>query len=155
MSKIYRNTRLATLRRRYLISCGAAMFMLMLFMFCFFLGFIAMFIYLLKKLDNMARTQSDENAQLRVMLRAMESRLDKLSQIGRINALLQGKFPPDGGLPGESNPDETEDSAGHDPLLHLSFEQPAPLADPIDPGLDLNMNPPKPWELSPVQKDTE
>lgn len=127
------------------------MFLQLVFMFCFFLGSMAMFYYLLKKLDALTQALSDEHAQMRVLLRAMESRLDKLSQMERLSALFQGKFPPDGTLPGEaSSKAEKEEAPGHDPLLHLSFEQPPKLDEPIDPGLDLNLDPPKPWDLPSV-----
>lgn len=96
------------------------MFLLMLFMFFFFLGFVAMFIYILKRLDAQSRALSDEHAQLRVLLRAMESRLDKMAQMEKINSLFQGQMDADGTDMGNTHPDE---SAGHDPLLHLSFDQ--------------------------------
>lgn len=130
-----------------LFAVGVNMYMLMIFMFCFFLGFMAMYWYLLRKIENIARMQSDESAQLRVLMRAMEARLDKMSQMERLNALFQGKLAPDAKLPGEEGA-AADESAGHDPLLHLSFEQPASLSEAIDPGLDLNMDPPKPWELA-------
>lgn len=114
------------------------MFMLMLFMFCFFLGFLAMFIYLLGRLDRQARIMSDEHAQLRVLLRAMESRLEKMAQREKINAMLQGQTEAEAALPGERI---DGDIAGHDPLLHLSFDRPRTLDGNLDPGLTLDLDP--------------
>lgn len=85
------------------------MFSLMLFMFLFLLAFLAMYYYLLKKIDNNYRQLSEEHAQLRVLLRALESRMDKLP--GQDEA--SGEFP---------KPVAEEDPAARDPLLHLSFE---------------------------------
>lgn len=126
------------------------MFALMLFMFLFFLGFLVMFIYLLGKLNRQSKALSDEHAQLRVLLRAMESRLDKMAQMERLNAVLQGKLDSDAILPGESA--NEDDSAGHDPLLHLSFEKPRNIAGDVDPGLSLDLEPGS-WNLGVPQKD--
>lgn len=115
------------------------MFMLMLFMFFFFLGSIAMFMYLLKKLDTLGRALSDEHAQMRVLLRAMESRLDKIAQTEKINALFNANMDTDAGLPGENT--GQDEPAGHDPLLHLSFEKPQNLDGSVDPGLSLDLEP--------------
>lgn len=125
------------------------MFMLMLFMFCFLLAFIAMFFYMLKKMNSIAKIHSDESAQLRVLLRAVEARLDKLAQKDRIDALLKGKIPTE---EGDIPVDIQDNQAGHDPLLHLSFEQPSPLASPINPGLDLSMDESRPWEMPGTHK---
>ncbi len=104
------------------------MFFLMLFMFFFFLGFAVMFYYLVHRIDGQFQVLGEEHAQLRVLLRAVESRLDKL----------------------ESERDDTDqpisvsamaDAAGHDPLLHLSFEEPVNPAAPADPGLELDFAP--------------
>lgn len=130
------------------------MFTIMLFMFCFFLGFVVMFYYLLSRLDNLAKGLSDEHAQLRVLMRAMESRLDKISQVERLNALLQdqaseGKIT----MTQSSVLSEENDTAGHDPLLHLSFDQPRNMDSAL--ARDLDLRPPtKNWdlELLPEQK---
>lgn len=84
------------------------MFNLMIFMFCFFLGIAAMFFYLSRKLDNMARALIDEHAQSRVLLRAMESRLDSLAAPAEKPARAR-----------------REEGPATDPLLHLSFDEPA------------------------------
>lgn len=121
------------------------MFKLMLFMFCFFIGSIAMFIYVLKRMAEHARTLSDEHAQLRVLMRAMESRLDKITHLETINANYQRQMEADGLTPAGM---ETHDiSAGHDPLLHLSFEQ------PHNPEINMGQKlviaqPDKSWDLS-------
>lgn len=126
------------------------MFMLMLFMFCFFLGFVIMFYYLLARLDNQSKALSDEHAQLRVLLRALESRLEKMGQMERYGVLLQNQAAQqDGegitmtqseGVPG------TPDEPGHDPLLHLSFDQPSQIQERI--ARDLELRPPaKNWDL--------
>lgn len=112
------------------------MFALMLFMFFFFLGFVAMFFYTLKRLDEQTRSLSDEHAQLRVLLRALESRLDKMVQIEKINSLFQGQMEAGSAMP--------ENSSGHDPLLHLSFEHPQD----INMGQKLDLKPAaKNWDL--------
>ena len=116
------------------------MFFAMVFMFCFFLGSLAMFLYLLRKLDTMARSLSDEHAQMRVLLRAMESRLDKLAHMEKISAILQGQ------TEASEETSEKDDRPGHDALLHLSFERPQPLDGLVDPGLDLNLEP-QTWEV--------
>lgn len=113
------------------------MFMLMLFMFCFFLGFLAMFFYLLGRLDRQAKMLSDEHAQLRVLLRALESRLDKMVQREKVNAILQGQSEAEAALPGERM---DEEGATQDPLLHLSFDRPRHLDGNLDPGLALDLD---------------
>lgn len=117
---------------------GVGMFLSMLFMFFFFLGSLVMFLYLFRKIDNIAHALSDEHAQIRVLLRAMESRMDKMSHMEKISSILQEQM------------DGQEDRAGHDSLLHLSFEKPAQLNAPVDPGLDLNIEP-QPWEMADQQ----
>lgn len=96
------------------------MFAAMCFMFFFFLGFVVMFYYLLRKLDNQNQLLSDEHAQLRVLLRAMESRLDQMERIGTRDATNAAQ-PATGVFMADI---EENGSAGHDPLLHLSFEEP-------------------------------
>lgn len=120
------------------------MFLLMLFMFFFFLGFVAMFMYLLRRLDNQTKTLADEHAQLRVLLRAMESRLDKLGQMERISSAYQSQLR-DGEMAAAQK--DTSDAAGRDPLLHLSFEKPRGIEGDVDPGLSLDLEPGG-WDLS-------
>lgn len=124
------------------VFAGVLMFMLMLFMFCFFLGFMAMYFYLLKKLDAQSRAMNEEHAQMRVLLRAMESRLDKIAQTQRVSAMLQGNLDPGAVLPGEGG----EEDADSDSLLHLSFEKPQNLDGAVNPGLSLDLEP-APWQI--------
>lgn len=93
------------------------MYSLMIFMFLFFLGFLAAYYYLLKKMDAGFRQLSEECAQIRVLVRAAESRLD--------------------GLTVDAEPATPEkDPSARDPLLHLSFEE-APR-----PEMELRMTAP-------------
>lgn len=105
------------------------MFSLMLFMFLFFLGSIAMFFYVLKKIDDNARQLAEEHAQIRVLVRAVESHLEKLRNCGSDTA-----FP---------KPAQEEDSSDpeYDPLLRLSFDQTTEPEKGFypDPGLNLNL----------------
>lgn len=120
------------------------MFALMLFMFFFFLGFVAMFFYLLKRMDEQARTLGDEHAQLRVLLRAMESRIEKIAHMERLTAMYEQKLEADG--LGQPMPEDGQDVAAHDPLLHLSFEEPHNPEENM--GRKLNLTPPqKNWDL--------
>lgn len=98
------------------------MFSILLFMFFFFLGIIAIFIFIARRVDAHFRSLSEENAQLRVLLRAIESHLD-------------GEDAPCG--PKTEMP---ADDAAKDPLLHLSFEKTAP-GRVNDPALELRFNP--------------
>lgn len=92
------------------------MFSIMLFMFFFFIGLIAMLWLLLRRMDAHFHSLSEEHAQLRVILRALESRL---------NSSL-----PDASDSKHKNDGQTGES-GQDPLLHLSFDKPGdnPLPD--------------------------
>lgn len=102
------------------------MFSIMLFIFLCFFGILAVLFHMLRSQERLFRILRDEHAQMRVLLRAMESRLDA----------LDGTEPqPTGSLP------------AHDPLLRLSFEGPAAnKADSgpaVDPALDLHFDPPQ------------
>ena len=60
------------------------MFSLMLFIFLCFLGMLAVQFYMLRSQERLNRALRDEHAQMRVLLRAMEARLDALGpQTGR------------------------------------------------------------------------
>lgn len=106
------------------------MFSLMLFIFLCFLGMLAVQFYMLRSQERLNRTLREEHAQLRVLLRAVEARLDAL------------------GCPAAPTMAETAvqaTPAAQDPLLHLSFEAPAarqaaPRTPAVDPGLDLHMD---------------
>lgn len=101
------------------------MFSIMLFIFLCFFGILAVLFHMLRSQERLSRILRDEHAQMRVLLRAMESRLDA----------MDGAEPqPTGSLP------------AHDPLLRLSFEDPAAnnvaSGPAVDPALDLHFDPP-------------
>ena len=54
------------------------MFSIMLFIFLCFLGMLAVLFYMLRSQERLCQVLRDEHAQMRVLLRAMESRLDAL-----------------------------------------------------------------------------
>lgn len=120
------------------------MFELMIFMFCFLLASIIMFFYFLKRSDDQYRNLNDEHAQLRVLMRAMESRLENME---KSLASLAGKEA--GTMPSfidDKKQWRKEDGdmagAGHDPLLHLSFEEPAcGVREPMESELDFLPDP--------------
>lgn len=87
---------------------------IMIFLFFFFLGIIGMFWYQGSRLTHQLGELSEEHAQLRVLLRALESRMDNI-------AVLEKARNPQEPLP--SFMQEEEKSPGHDPLLHLSFDK--------------------------------
>ncbi len=102
-----------------------AMFSIMLFIFLCFSGMLAVLYHLLRSQERLCRALRDEHAQLRVLLRAVESRLDR----------LDGSTAP--------RPTPTQAAPADDPLLHLSFEAPRPVQTPVtDPALDLHFDPP-------------
>lgn len=117
------------------------MYALMIFMFCFFLGSLAMFIYSSQKRENLGRALSDEHAQLRVLLRAMESRLDNMEKLLAIQTMPKDAANSAGTADHGSfvavEHSQNQEPAGHDPLLHLSFEDPARKDKHMDGGLDL------------------
>ena len=86
------------------------MFSIMLFIFLCFLGMLAVLFHMLRSQERLCQVLRDEHAQMRVLLRAMESRLDAL----------------DGSAGSEPRPAGT--LPARDPLLHLSFEDPVSSA---------------------------
>ena len=106
----------------------AAMLSLMLFMFLCFLGMLGMFFYMLRSQEKMCQTLRAEHAQTRLLLRALESRLER-NMTG----------------PAEEHPAPSSAAAApsQEPLLHLSFDTPAsaPGRPAVDPGLDLHFDP--------------
>lgn len=80
----------------------------MLFIFFCFLGIIAVQIYSMHRTEQLVHELREQHAQLRVLLRAVEARLDD-------------REPP------ESIEDDEPKSrgAGADPLLHLSLDPPS------------------------------
>lgn len=117
------------------------MYALMIFMFCFFIGSLAMFIYSSQKRENLSRALSDEHAQLRVLLRAMESRLDNMEKLLAIQTMPKDAASSAGMAEHNSfmavEHTQNKEPAGHDPLLHLSFEDPARKDKHTDGSLDL------------------
>lgn len=107
------------------------MFSAMLFMFFCFFGILAMFFYVLWRLEQIAKSLKEENTQLRVLLRALESRMDYLAQI-----CLAEK----GQIPDSSDTRARADMAGIDPLLHLSFDEPwRPVGNNDKAGMDIHL----------------
>lgn len=109
------------------------MFQIMLFIFFCFFGILAMFFYIQWRQEQIARTLKEENTQLRVLLRALESRLDYLAQIclseNGNNREIAGNDPKTRG-----------DLASTDPLLHLSFDEPGESpSSSRNSGLDINL----------------
>lgn len=88
------------------------MFMVMLFLFFFFLGILLLFWYFNHRLARQLQELSEEHAQLRVLLRALESRLEGVAALENVRPTGADKSTPQG-----------EASSGHDPLLHLSFDK--------------------------------
>lgn len=113
------------------------MFSLLVFMFCFFIGSLVMFFYSLKKRESQFKSLSEENAQLRVLLRAMESRLDNME---KYMALCAGFKKPSLSDESEPCPPESQENSTPDPLLHLSFEDPNKNR---DAGLDILLDSPE------------
>lgn len=128
------------------------MFSALLFIFFCFFGILAALFYLFRREEQAWQLLRDEHAQLRVLLRALESRLEYLAavcldpeQARRAEARAaqeagEERAPAAPGAAGASaNP-------GTDPLLRLSFEEPeepapAPGKPATDPALELRFAP--------------
>lgn len=128
------------------------MFSALLFMFFCFFGILAALFYLHKRQEQAWQLLRDEHAQLRVLLRALESRLEYLATVclDPEQARRSGERSGDGGAAGGQAPyapldDTAAGPSGTDPLLRLSFEEPeTPRAageKPRDPGLELRFAP--------------
>ena len=104
------------------------MMSIMFFIFLCFLGISAMLYYVLRCQERHCRMLRDDNAELRVLLRALESRM----------AHLEGDVP----VTAAPQPVVAADTAAEpDSLLHLSFDAPAPEQRAgTDPGLDLHFD---------------
>ncbi|WP_291438894.1 hypothetical protein [Desulfovibrio sp.] len=125
------------------------MFSIMLFIFLCFFGILAVLVYMLRGQERLVTQLRDEHAQLRVLLRAMESRLDHL----------------DGTRPADAEPDDrpladqphsqaapTKNVRGADPLENFSGQTRAARLTPAhegrvadtadDPLLHLSFDPP-------------
>lgn len=110
------------------------MMSIMFFIFLCFLGISAMLYYVLRCQERTCRLLREDNAELRVLLRALESRMAHL----------------EGDMPAPETPRASDLSGGvaaveGDSLLHLSFDAPAQAAAPrrdsgMDPDLELHMD---------------
>lgn len=109
------------------------MLSLMIFVFLCFLGMLGMLYFMLRNQEKMCQTLREEHAQTRLLLRALESRLENT---------MRGTVSP----AGLDDTQEAESMPQHDPLLHLSFDEPAapPSKSPADPALELHMDDPMP-----------
>ena len=134
------------------------MFSIMLFIFLCFFGILAVLVYMLRCQEKLVRQLREEHAQLRVMLRAMESRLDYLdgsqpaaadANVADANAndapeqqnYASPAFSMETSLDMDSNPNETA------PHQTRAARLTARVADPVatagnDPLLHLSFDPP-------------
>ena len=116
------------------------MFSIMLFIFLCFFGILAVLYHMLRSQEKLCKSLHEEHAQLRVMLRSLESRLDDLDVAAPAAAAGNGatRLAPRPASHARAQPAE-------DPLLHLSFGDPAQSASPstpgVDPALDLHFDP--------------
>ena len=130
------------------------MFSALLFIFFCFFGILAALFYMHKRQEQAWQLLRDEHAQLRVLTRALESRLEYLATVclDPEQAHRAGARPGQEGQPETAAPypplDETPAGpSGTDPLLRLSFEEPetprAPAArgEGHDPALELRFAP--------------
>lgn len=110
------------------------MMSIMFFIFLCFLGISAMLYHVLRCQERHCRMLRDDNAELRVLLRALESRM----------AHLEGDAPA-AAAPRPAAAAAVEVAAEPDSLLHLSFDGPAPEQGVRQeakavPGLDLHFD---------------
>lgn len=130
------------------------MFSALLFIFFCFFGILAALFYLQKRQEQAWQILRDEHAQLRVLVRALESRLEYLAavcldpeQARRAGAPAAQEEHSVGGAGTAPHPDAAAGASGTDPLLRLSFEEPdgfrAPAAGKAghDPALELRFAP--------------
>ena len=116
------------------------MFSIMLFIFLFFFGILAVLYHMLRSQEKLCKSLHEEHAQMRVMLRSLESRIDALDVAAPAAAAGNGarRLAPRPASHAAAQPAE-------DPLLHLSFGDPAQSASPstpgVDPALDLHFDP--------------
>lgn len=95
---------------------------IMIFMFLCFSGLVVMFYFIMRSQEKFYESMRDEHAQMRVMLRVMESKL----------ADLAGETP--------DAPARRQDETPTDPLLNLSMNTDR-QADGQDNGLELRFDP--------------
>ena len=131
------------------------MFSALLFIFFCFFGILAALFYLLKRQEQAWQLLRDEHAQLRVLVRALESRLEYLAavcldpeQAHRAEArAARDAGEEKAGASSAPRSDGPAGASGTDPLLRLSFEEPeaprAPAAGETghDPALELRFAP--------------
>lgn len=117
------------------------MFSIMLFIFLCFFGILAVLYHMLRSQEKLCKTLHEEHAQMRMLLRSLESRLDALdvaAPAAAANGNGATRLAPRPASHAASQPAE-------DPLLHLSFDDPAQSASPttpgVDPALDLHFDP--------------
>ena len=116
------------------------MFSIMLFIFLCFFGILAVLYHMLRSQEKLCKSLHEEHAQMRVMLRSLESRLDDLDVAAPAAAAGNGatRLAPRPASHAAAQP-------AQDPLLHLSFGDPAQSASPstpgVDPALDLHFDP--------------
>ena len=116
------------------------MFSIMLFIFLCFFGILAVLYHMLRSQEKLCQSLHEEHAQMRVMLRSLESRLDDLDVAAPAAAAGNGatRLAPRPASHAAAQPAE-------DPLLHLSFGDPAQSVSPstpgVDPALDLHFDP--------------
>ena len=113
------------------------MFSIMLFIFLCFFGILAVLYHMLRSQEKLCKSLHEEHAQMRMMLRSLESRLDAVDMAATATA---GSGNGATRLAPRPAPQPAED-----PLLHLSFGDPAQSASPstpgVDPALDLHFDP--------------
>ena len=112
------------------------MFSIMLFIFLCFFGILAVLYHMLRSQEKLCRALHEEHAQMRVLLRSLESRLDALDVAEPADAEFPHKA---ARLAPRPAPQPAQD-----PLLHLSFDEPAQsvsIAPDVDPALDLHFDP--------------
>lgn len=94
------------------------MFTVMLFIFFCFFGILAMFFYIYWRQEALIKGLHEESTQTRLLIRSLESRLDYLAQL-----CLAEKS--NGVSAEDKNTIGINNSPSADPLLHLSFDEPA------------------------------
>lgn len=130
------------------------MFSALLFIFFCFFGILAALFYLLKRQEHAWQLLRDEHAQLRVLLRALESRLEYLAtvtldpeQTRREHDPVRREAAEGNGAPYAPLGAAQAEASGRDPLLRLSFEEPGTAHAPADaraghdPALELHFDP--------------
>ena len=115
------------------------MFSIMLFIFLCFFGILAVLYHMLRSQEKLCKSLHEEHAQMRMMLRSLESRLDAM-EVATPAATGNGATRLAPRPASHSAPQLAED-----PLLHLSFGDPAQSVSPstpgVDPALDLHFDP--------------